>query len=179
MPSGAWPRTVIKVPDIPGIQAALINLWSSVSDAEKQLCSQGAVQEGRQPAGMEGAQDIFFCCQAERVSAVSCPQLCCVAMPMAGCFGCRPFAWMIFKSDGASLRRSWSCIYSERSLVVCGKELGPGAEATTSRTKPQNLPSCQGLPICLPWWKSVITTALALLSALVIIGGGKNLFCSI
>lgn len=81
--------------------------------------------------------------------------LCWTTVITAGCLSWRPSAWMIFKSDGDSLSRSWPCIYSERSLVVCGKELGPGAEATTSRTKPQNLHNCQGLPTCLPSWRFV------------------------
>jgi len=46
---------------------------------------------------------------------------------------------IIFEYDRTLLNRSWPCIYSEQSLVVCGRELGAGAEATASRTKPQNL----------------------------------------
>lgn len=65
---------------------------------------------------------------------------------MGGCLSWKLFTWIVFKFDGALLRRSWPCIYSERSLVVCGKELGAGVEATISRTKPQNSDNCQSFP---------------------------------
>lgn len=130
-----------------------------MSDSEQGagLCSQGAVQKDGQPAGVVGGQGIFLWLLRWTVLSYlmlhpTCAYvlLCWITVLMAGCLSRRAFAWLTFKFDGALLRRSRPCIYSERSLVVCGKELGPGAEATTSRTKPQNLHNCQGLPICLP-----------------------------
>lgn len=108
-----------------------------------------------------------------------------ITVPMAGCLSRRPFAWPTFKFDGAVLRGNWPCIYSERSLVVCGKELGPGAEATISRTKPQNLHICLGscvnsaFPFAFPAEGLCHHPSAAFLSALVIAVWGKNLFCSI